>query len=83
MQNGTTAEQIFTVARTIAFLSQGTTLKAGAVIITGTPAGVGFARTPKVWLKHGDEVRTFVGGGIGTLVNKVIEDGKDEIKAKL
>ena len=83
MQNGTTADQIFTVARTIAFLSQGTTLKAGAVIITGTPAGVGFVRTPKVWLKHGDEVRTFVGGGIGTLVNKVIEDGKDQVKAKL
>lgn len=83
LQNGTTADQIFTVARTIAFLSQGTTLKAGAVIITGTPAGVGFVRTPKVWLKHGDEVRTFVSGGIGTLVNKVIEDGKDEVKAKL
>ncbi|KAG9076829.1 hypothetical protein FRC06_009300, partial [Ceratobasidium sp. 370] len=74
LQNGTTADQIFTVARTIAFLSQGTTLKAGSVIITGTPAGVGFVREPKVWLRDGDEVRTFVGGGIGTLVNKIIEE---------
>jgi 2-keto-4-pentenoate hydratase/2-oxohepta-3-ene-1,7-dioic acid hydratase in catechol pathway len=79
MQNGTTTDQIFTVARTISFLSQGTTLKAGTLILTGTPAGVGFVREPKVWLKHGDEVRTYVGGGIGTLVNKIIEDGKAKL----
>ncbi|CUA78295.1 Fumarylacetoacetate hydrolase domain-containing protein 2 homolog [Dictyostelium discoideum] [Rhizoctonia solani] len=76
LQNGTTADQIFTVAEAIAFLSQGTTLKAGSVILTGTPAGVGFVKEPKIWLKHGDEVRTYVGGGIGTLVNKVVEEGR-------
>ncbi|KAB5593226.1 Fumarylacetoacetate hydrolase [Ceratobasidium theobromae] len=76
LQNGTTADQIFSVARTIAFLSQGTTLKAGTLILTGTPAGVGFVREPKIWLKHGDEIRTYIGNGIGTLVNKIIEDGK-------
>ncbi|QRV72375.1 fumarylacetoacetate hydrolase domain-containing protein 2 [Ceratobasidium sp. AG-Ba] len=82
LQNGTTADQIFTVARTIAFLSQGTTLRAGSVIITGTPAGVGFVKEPKVWLRDGDEVRTFVGGGIGTLVNKIVEE-KAELKSRL
>ncbi|KAG9091558.1 hypothetical protein FRC07_011830 [Ceratobasidium sp. 392] len=80
LQNGTTADQIFSVARTIAFLSQGTTLKAGSLIITGTPAGVGFVREPKVWLRDGDEVRTFVGGGIGTLVNKIVEEKEEKAK---
>ncbi|CEL59281.1 Fumarylacetoacetate hydrolase domain-containing protein 2 homolog OS=Dictyostelium discoideum GN=fahd2 PE=3 SV=1 [Rhizoctonia solani AG-1 IB] len=79
LQNGTTADQIFSVAKTIAFLSQGTTLKAGSVILTGTPAGVGFVREPKIWLNHGDEVRTYVGNGIGTLVNKVVEEGRAKL----
>ncbi|KAH7344068.1 hypothetical protein B0J17DRAFT_645228 [Rhizoctonia solani] len=74
-----TPNQIFTVAKTVAFLSQGTTLKAGSIILTGTPAGVGFVREPKVWLKHGDEVRTYVGGGIGTLVNKIVEEGRAKL----
>ncbi|CAE6366619.1 unnamed protein product [Rhizoctonia solani] len=79
LQNGTTADQIFSVAKTIAFLSQGTTLKAGSVILTGTPAGVGFVREPKIWLNHGDEVRMYVGSGIGTLVNKVVEEGRAKL----
>ncbi|KAF8709283.1 Transcription initiation factor IID, 18kD subunit, partial [Rhizoctonia solani] len=79
LQDGTTADQIFGVAKTIAFLSQGTTLKAGSVILTGTPAGVGFVREPKIWLNHGDEVRTYVGAGIGTLVNKIVEEGRAKL----
>ncbi|CAE6463899.1 unnamed protein product [Rhizoctonia solani] len=79
LQNGTTADQIFTVAKTVAFLSQGTTLQAGSIILTGTPAGVGFVREPKIWLNHGDEVRTHVGGGIGTLVNKIVEEGRAKL----
>ena len=45
---------IFSVARIIAELSQGTTLEPGDIIATGTPDGVGFARTPPEFLKNGD-----------------------------
>lgn len=52
--------------------------------MTGTPKGVGFVRKPPIYLKNGDEVRVWIGGGIGTLVNPVIEEGKPiEAKAKL
>lgn len=43
----------------------------GTIIMTGTPAGVGGFRKDKIWLKPGDEIRTEVGGGIGTLINHV------------
>lgn len=49
----------------------------------GTPKGVGFVRKPPIYLKHGDEVRVWIGAGMGTLVNKVVEEGKGELKAKL
>jgi 2-keto-4-pentenoate hydratase/2-oxohepta-3-ene-1,7-dioic acid hydratase in catechol pathway len=55
----------------ICYVSQGTTLKAGTVILTGTPPGIGNGKTPKVWLKDGDEVRCFISHGIGTLVNTI------------
>jgi len=78
LQNGTTANQIFTVKQTVAFLSQGTTLEPGSIIMTGTPAGVGFVRKPAVYLKDGDEVRVWI-DGIGTLINKVIEEPKSRL----
>ncbi len=56
MQDGTTVKMIFSVAELVAFLSTGMTLVPGDVIITGTPPGVGMARDPQLWLKHGDEV---------------------------
>jgi 2-keto-4-pentenoate hydratase/2-oxohepta-3-ene-1,7-dioic acid hydratase in catechol pathway len=68
--------QLFSVAQALAFLSQGTTLMPGSMLMTGTPAGVGFTRTPPVVLRHGDVVETSVGGGIGTLINTVVEEGK-------
>ena len=76
------SDQIFTVRQTIAFLSQGTTLLPGSVIMTGTPKGVGFVKKPPVYLKNGDHVTVWVDGGIGTLVNDVIEEGK-EVKAQI
>ena len=54
MQDHTTADMIFDVPALIESLSSTMTLRAGAVILTGTPQGVGFARTPPVWLKEGD-----------------------------
>jgi len=74
LQDGTTANQIFSVKKTVSFLSKGTTLLPGAVIITGTPKGVGFVRNPPILLKGGDDLRVFVGGGIGTLANPVQEE---------
>jgi 2-keto-4-pentenoate hydratase/2-oxohepta-3-ene-1,7-dioic acid hydratase in catechol pathway len=68
-------DQIFTVRQIISILSQGTTLEPGSIILTGTPKGVGFVKKPPVYLKHGDDMRVWVGAGIGTLVNPVIEEG--------
>jgi 2-keto-4-pentenoate hydratase/2-oxohepta-3-ene-1,7-dioic acid hydratase in catechol pathway len=70
MQDGSTAEMIFPVFRLIADLSRGTTLLPGTAILTGTPAGVGMARTPPVWLKDGDAVEVEI-ERIGVLKNRV------------
>ena len=56
MQDHTTSDMIFDVPALIESLSSTMTLRAGAVILTGTPQGVGFARKPPVWLKAGDNV---------------------------
>jgi 2-keto-4-pentenoate hydratase/2-oxohepta-3-ene-1,7-dioic acid hydratase in catechol pathway len=54
MQDHTTGDMIFDVPALIESLSSTMTLRAGSVILTGTPQGVGFARTPPVWMKEGD-----------------------------
>lgn len=70
MQSSNTADMISSVAELISFVSQDTTLLPGTVILTGTPEGVGFARTPEVFLKPGDEVSVEV-EKIGRLTNPV------------
>jgi 2-keto-4-pentenoate hydratase/2-oxohepta-3-ene-1,7-dioic acid hydratase in catechol pathway len=70
MQDGTTSKMIFSVAELISFLSTGMTLMPGDLIATGTPAGVGFARDPQVFLKAGDEVTIEI-EGLGALTNPV------------
>ena len=72
MQQSNTALMLFPVATLVAELSRGMTLLAGTVILTGTPAGVGAARKPPVFLKHGDVVEVEI-EGIGLLRNHVIE----------
>ena len=69
-QHASTAVMIFSVARIIAELSQGTTLEPGDVIATGTPEGVGFARTPPEFLKDGDVMEVEI-EKIGVLRNPV------------
>ncbi len=71
MQDASTADMIFPVAELVSFLSQGTTLLPGTVILTGTPEGVGFARKPPVWLLPGMEVEMEI-EGIGVLRNPVV-----------
>ena len=56
MQEATTAELIFGVAELVAHLSTLMTLAPGDIISTGTPAGVGSVRDPRIWLKPGDEL---------------------------
>ncbi|HWB02416.1 MAG TPA: fumarylacetoacetate hydrolase family protein [Verrucomicrobiales bacterium] len=73
MQDWTTDDMIFDVPALISFLSGSTTLLPGTVILTGTPHGVGFARTPPVFLQPGDTVSVEI-SGIGTLTNPVIEE---------
>jgi 2-keto-4-pentenoate hydratase/2-oxohepta-3-ene-1,7-dioic acid hydratase in catechol pathway len=70
MQDHTTSDMIFDVPTLIASLSSTMTLRPGAVILTGTPHGVGFARTPPVWLRQGDEVVVEI-EKIGRLENPV------------
>jgi 2-keto-4-pentenoate hydratase/2-oxohepta-3-ene-1,7-dioic acid hydratase in catechol pathway len=63
---------IFPVKQIISELSRGMTLKAGTIILTGTPSGVGDARKPPIYLKHGDKVEIEI-PGLGTLKNDVVE----------
>ena len=56
MQRGTTADLVHSVPALVAHLSSLMTLEAGDIVSTGTPAGVGSLRDPRVWLKAGDEV---------------------------
>ena len=70
MQSATLGDLHFGVERIIAELSSGLTLLAGDVILTGTPSGVGFARTPPQYLAPGDVVESEI-EGIGTLRNEV------------
>ncbi|KAL4982332.1 hypothetical protein BDW68DRAFT_182651 [Aspergillus falconensis] len=57
VQDSNTREMIFDIPRIIAFLSQGTTLARGTVIMTGTGPGIGAMRSPKVVLRDGDDMR--------------------------
>jgi 2-keto-4-pentenoate hydratase/2-oxohepta-3-ene-1,7-dioic acid hydratase in catechol pathway len=68
LQNSNTKHMIFSVAETIAYISQLMTLEPGDIIATGTPEGVGFKRTPPIFLKDGDVVEVEV-EKIGTLRN--------------
>ncbi|MCH2138733.1 MAG: fumarylacetoacetate hydrolase family protein [Phycisphaerales bacterium] len=70
MQHSSTSNMIFSVASLIAELSRGTTLLAGTVLLTGTPAGVGWARNPKRLLQDGDVIEVEI-PGVGLLTNPV------------
>jgi 2-keto-4-pentenoate hydratase/2-oxohepta-3-ene-1,7-dioic acid hydratase in catechol pathway len=73
VQDWTTSDMIFDVARLIEFLSGSTTLVPGTVILTGTPHGVGMARTPPRWLRPGDVVSIEL-ESVGTLTNPVVAE---------
>lgn len=70
MQDANTRDMIWGVAETIRLLTECMTLEPGDVIVMGTPAGVGQARTPPVWMKHDDVVEIEI-ENIGVLRNTI------------
>jgi 2-keto-4-pentenoate hydratase/2-oxohepta-3-ene-1,7-dioic acid hydratase in catechol pathway len=73
LQSSTTADMIFDVATIVSSLSDTMTLRAGAIIFTGTPSGVGVARKPQRFLRAGDTVEITI-ESLGTLRNPVIAE---------
>ncbi len=73
-QDDTTANLIFSFAELIAYITIFTTLKAGDIVVTGTPVGAGARFDPPRWLNAGDVVEVSV-PEIGTLSNRVVEEG--------
>ena len=74
MQDANTDDLVFTIHNLIYRLTECMTLEPGDIIVSGTPAGVGYARTPPVFMKPGDIIEIEV-DGIGVLTN-TIEDEK-------
>lgn len=70
-QDDTTAHMLFDIPALLAELSRGVTLEPGDIIATGTPAGVGFARTPPEFLRPGDVLESEI-AGIGALRNRIV-----------
>ena len=73
MQNANTKDFLWNVAETIALITECMTLEPGDVVITGTPAGVGYARTPPVFMKPGDICEIEI-ESIGILRNTIIDE---------
>lgn len=70
MQNANTKDFLWGIAETIQLITECMTLEPGDVVITGTPAGVGYARTPPVFMKPGDVCEIEI-EGIGILQNSI------------
>ncbi len=73
LQDSNTSNMIFGVAEAVSLLSECCTLEPGDVVFTGTPAGVGFARKPPLWMKSGDVIEVEI-DRIGVLRNPVIDE---------
>ena len=73
MQNASTSDMIFDVAETISLLSTFLTLVAGDVLVMGTPAGIGLARKPPLFMKDGDVVEVEI-EGLGILRNPIVAE---------
>jgi acylpyruvate hydrolase len=73
VQDSRTDRMIFSVPEVLVYLTSAATLDPGDVVVMGTPAGVGMARNPPLWMKHGDVVEVEI-EAIGTLVNPVQDE---------
>lgn len=75
VQSASTDEMVFDVESLISIISEAITLEAGDVIVSGTPSGIGWARTPKLLMKAGDVCEVTV-EKIGTLKNVIVDEAK-------
>ncbi|VVD61650.1 Ureidoglycolate lyase [Pandoraea eparura] len=73
VQSANTSDMIYDVATLISILSEAVTLEPGDVIVTGTPAGIGWAREPKLIMRHGDVCEVAI-EGLGVLRNLVQDE---------
>jgi acylpyruvate hydrolase len=73
MQSARTSQMLVDVPSAVEFFSSFTRLAPGDVIATGTPGGVGFARTPPVWMQPGDVIEVTV-EGVGTIRNRIVAE---------
>ncbi len=75
VQSANTQDMIFDVATLVSVCSEAMELQPGDIIITGTPSGVGAARKPPLWMKHGDVCEVEI-EGLGVLRNTVMDDAR-------
>ncbi|WP_086381298.1 fumarylacetoacetate hydrolase family protein [Caballeronia sordidicola] len=75
VQSANTNDMVFDVPTLISLLSEAMTLEPGDVIVAGTPSGIGWARSPKLLMRHGDVCEVSV-QGIGTLRNTIVDEGE-------
>jgi 2-keto-4-pentenoate hydratase/2-oxohepta-3-ene-1,7-dioic acid hydratase in catechol pathway len=73
MQDANTKDFLWNVVESLRIITECMTLEPGDVVITGTPAGVGYARTPPVWMQPGDVCEIEI-EGIGTLSNSIVDE---------
>ena len=73
LQDANTKDMIFDVATLVSVCSEAVMLRPGDIIITGTPSGVGIARTPQVWMKPGDICEIEI-DSLGVLRNHVVDE---------
>ncbi len=73
MQDANTKSFLWGVVETLVLITECMTLEPGDVVITGTPAGVGYARKPPVFMKHGDTLEVEI-EGVGVLSNPIVDE---------
>lgn len=78
MQDASTSLLIFDIPYLISFISKAMTILPGTVVLTGTPAGCGFAQDPPAWLKPGDTFEVEI-DGIGTLTNHLKGESRADV----
>jgi 2-keto-4-pentenoate hydratase/2-oxohepta-3-ene-1,7-dioic acid hydratase in catechol pathway len=72
MQKQLVSDMIFSIPEIVEYLSNGSTLEPGTVILTGTPAGIGASKVPPAFLKKGDDLKISISHGLGSLVNQFV-----------
>ncbi len=73
VQSSNTDMMMFPVVETLVYITEGLTLEPGDIVLMGTPSGVGHARKPPLWMKHGDVVEIEI-EKIGILRNPIVDE---------